>query len=409
MFNSFICNVSVFSAARYLHLYDGRDQVPFDLVLVDTVGGFNSAKTIYTVQTAGFYFIHMSAGVPASTPLNYALHNASSTPNLILTHTTFNGELVTSRDDVQYINEGKELYISTEYPLFSDSLLQTSWSGFRLNDIMNPLIVFRAARTSPYYAINSDVLLDKLIINVGQGWDSCNSQFVAPQRGIYYFSWSAATVPNNIFVLWLDYNNKSSSIELILAAGYYNGSDTSSHSVLLQLETGDIVKLYLSYTTTGLHSSENYQISFIGFLYEPSHGNKVAWSLGFPSMPGNYSNFFGPADVTFTHVFVNEGKAWNTTTSVLKIPLDGIYFLKISGVPYPYTYKFNMIMLLNGQPLFNVMEKFDDVRTNFYNLRSRGFVKRLQAHDELKVSVPSGYNAASDTFELIFTGFLISP
>ena len=48
----------------------------------------------------------MSADVPAYMRLGYTLRNASSTPNVILTHSTFDGESVTSCDDIQYVNDG---------------------------------------------------------------------------------------------------------------------------------------------------------------------------------------------------------------------------------------------------------------------------------------------------------------
>jgi hypothetical protein len=58
-------------------------QLPFNVILVDTENGFDSSKTYYTVQQAGYYMFHFSAGVPAFQRLNMALRNASSTPNII--------------------------------------------------------------------------------------------------------------------------------------------------------------------------------------------------------------------------------------------------------------------------------------------------------------------------------------
>ncbi len=48
-----------------------------------------------------------NTGLPAYERLNYAMHGASSTPNVISTHTSYDGETVTSRDDIQYITEGQ--------------------------------------------------------------------------------------------------------------------------------------------------------------------------------------------------------------------------------------------------------------------------------------------------------------
>jgi hypothetical protein len=200
-------------------------------------------------------------------------------PTSSLTHTTFDGVVVTSRDDIQYVNEGQRLYISSDYPLMSDSMMQTSWSGLRLDGLYSPLILFRAARTTTLQTIGN-VTFDKMLINVGGGWDACNSRFVAPRDGIYFFSWSSANVRNTTHAVSLHLNNSPTLlIELPIASGYYDGSDTASQSALLQLTAGDLVTLRSS--TGSLYSDVNYQTSFLGFLYEPIAGNKAAWSLGF--------------------------------------------------------------------------------------------------------------------------------
>jgi hypothetical protein len=78
----------VFSAARTNTLPGAYDQVPYDVILEDTLAGFNAAKTTYTVKSAGFYFMHLSAGVPRNQKLNCAIRNATSTPNVLLNHTS---------------------------------------------------------------------------------------------------------------------------------------------------------------------------------------------------------------------------------------------------------------------------------------------------------------------------------
>ena len=113
----------------------------------------------------------MSAGVPANQRVNLTLHNASSIPSLTLTHKTLDGELVMSCDDIHYVSESQSVYLSSDYPLYKDSLLQTSWSGLRLNEFMSPLVLFCAARTSSYELVDLNILYYKLLINVGQVWD----------------------------------------------------------------------------------------------------------------------------------------------------------------------------------------------------------------------------------------------
>jgi hypothetical protein len=249
--------------------------------------------------------MHLSAGVPRNQKLNCAIRNASSTPNVLLNHTSLNDDIVTSRDDIQYLSDGQELYVSNDYTLYSDDMMQTSWSGFKLDDVINMEVVFRAARVTSIINSANEVAipLDKLIINIGQAWDACNSRLVIPKTGIYFLSWSAASVTNSTHVIELRVNGAVKARSFVYTS--YPDSDTSSQALLLPLKTGDVVKLML-FTYTGvpsIYSDINYQTSFNGFLYEPVHGQAVAWCLTLPRP----QNFSGPATVNFTTIFLDEG------------------------------------------------------------------------------------------------------
>jgi hypothetical protein len=82
---------AAFSVARTSPLVSAAARVPFNVELVDTSGGFDSALTSYNVSLPGFYFMHTGAGVPGFQRLNYALRGAASTPNVILTHQVLHG------------------------------------------------------------------------------------------------------------------------------------------------------------------------------------------------------------------------------------------------------------------------------------------------------------------------------
>jgi hypothetical protein len=392
----------VFSAARTITLSGAFDQVPYNVILEDTLAGFNTAKTTYTVKSAGFYFMHLSAGVPRNTKLNCAIRNASSTPNVLLNHTSLIDDIVTSRNDIQYLSDGQEVYVSSDYTLYSDGMMQTSWSGFKLDDVINMEVVFRAARVtsiinSPRYAA---IQLDKLIINIGQAWDACNSRLVVPKTGIYFLSWSAASVSNIQHIIELQVNGTVKSRSFIYTIN--PGSDTSSQALLLALNTGDVVRLLLTeLTTQSIYSDTNYQTSFSGFLYEPTHGQAVAWSL---TLPLSY-NYVGPAVINFTTIYVNAGSAWNSAAATLQISVSGIYFLTLSGYSSSVYNSFNLVLQVNNQPFMNVMDKTDATD----NMRSRSLTVHLNAGDQLTVGVPSGYHASSIVYEIIFAGFLIQP
>ena len=394
----------VFSAARELPLAGAYAHVPFDTVLVDTAGGFDDSKTFYKARLGGFYLMHMSAGVPAFVRLRYTLQGTSSAANILLTHRSYDGEVVISRDDIQYIEDGQTFSMSSDDSLYSDGMKQTSWSGFKIDDIVSPLILFRAARTSSYSINNSPVPLDKMLINIGDSWEPCGKQFVVPQTGIYFLSFSSASVPNTQHQLELLLNGNMIA-RTLLSSETFDGNEISSRSLLLHLNSGDVAKLFLSDVSGPIYSDSSYQTSFIGFLYEPLHGQSVAWTLTFPDLTATY--IYGPNYVNFTNILLNSGSAWNNSAGILQISTSGIYYLHISGASYPLTYKFNLIILLNGQALMNVMEKVDTVRKD-YNIRSRSLIINLTIGDQLRVAVPEGYEAHSYRSDIMFSGFLIS-
>jgi hypothetical protein len=394
--------VSVFSAVRYTPIA-ASNVLPFNQVLVDTAGGFDSSMTTYTARSSGFYLMHFSAGVPSYQKLAYYLRNGSTTPGIFLSHTSYNGELVSSRHDIQYVSENQSLYISSDYPLFSDGLLQTTWSGFNLNSLMDTLVVLRAARTSNF--AGTTVVFDEMLINVGQGWDECSgNQFLVPRAGIYFLSWISASVPINCGVLRMYINGVFHS-ESINCAGYYAGIDTSSRTMLLFLNALDVITFVRSTDYGAIYSDLYYPASFTGFLYEPKHNQQIAWTLSFP---GEVIYLYGPTVVNFTEVALNAGSAWNATSASIQIPVSGLYYLTLAGVSYPVEYKFNMILTLNGQAFINVKEEVDDsVKDMYTNVRSRSHIVHLERGDELVAIIPAGYNAYSNRRHVLFSGFLV--
>jgi hypothetical protein len=395
--------VSVFSAVRETPIA-ASNVLPFNEVLVDTADGFDSSMTTYTAKSSGFYLMHFSAGVPSYQRLAYYLRNGSTTPGIFLSHTSYNGQLVISRHDIQYVHENQNLYMSSDYPLYSDGLLQTTWSGFNLDTLMYSLVVFRAARTSNF--TESTIVFDEMLINIGHGWDECNeSQFVVPRAGIYFLSWVSAFVSNGCGELMLYINGVEHS-EAIICAGNYSGIDTSSRTTLLFLNALDVIT-FIRFGSA-IYSDSYYPTSFIGFLYEPQHNQQIAWTLSFPS--GELIYLYGPIVINFTEVALNEGSAWNATSASIQIPVSGLYYLALSGVSYPVEYKFNMILTLNGQPFINVKEEVDNLVKNiWYNVRSRSHIVHLERGDELVAIIPAGYNAYSDLRHTSFSGFLVQP
>ena len=154
----------------------------------------------------------------------------------------------------------------------------------------------------------------------------CNSQLVVPRSGIYFLSWNSASVAYTFHQIFLKINGQLKG-RTIIYDDYFNGTDISSCSLLLHLNEGDILNLYLhpNPSTAQIVSNDNYQLSFTGFLYEPNHGTKIAWTLIFPN--GNNTIFNGPTIINFNTVLLNEGSVQNTSSKSLVIPVDGVYYL----------------------------------------------------------------------------------
>ena len=202
------------------------------------------------------------------------------------------------------------------------------------------------------------------------------------------FSLCSALLSSVTHILELRINNIIMA-RLFIYQKYFGGIDTSSRSLLLLINAGDIAEVHLS-SNDPIYSDENYQTSLIGFLYEPVNSYIIAWYL---TVPFNvYTYLYGPTNINFINILLDNGSNWNANLALLEISISVTYCLQLSGQPDPsYTYKFNVILLLNCQLLMNVMEKAT-VRTS-ENLRSRSLITNLQSGDQLMVTVPSGYGA----------------
>ena len=131
--------------------------------------------------------------------------------------------------------------------------------------------------------------------------------------------------------------------------------DSSSNSVLLQLNKGD--DIYLDYYSHSYdhYSDKHYQTALSGFLYEPFHGFNIAWSVTYSST----TTFTGSiAAFPFNSVWLNNGGVWDNGSYAATILVSGIYWLKLAGMsPQLTSSQFDMILSVNSQSIINVMEK----------------------------------------------------
>ena len=131
--------------------------------------------------------------------------------------------------------------------------------------------MFYAVTRDKHLIFNKDSILvfETVIVDEGEHYDPYDGVFVAPQKGVYLFSWTVSGHSTNYIVteLVVEENTISSAGELNSGGGNPSGSMTA----LCKMEKGDHAWI----RTTGvsaehhLNSKDNYpQSSFLGLLID---------------------------------------------------------------------------------------------------------------------------------------------
>ena len=297
-----------------------------------------------------------------------------------------------------YIGSGIISYM-TDYPVYSDSTgFQTSWSMFRLNELIQPLVAFGVALIdyTTYHAPNV-LPLDRHLVDAGNGWDENRNVFIVPVSGIYFLSFT--TMSNEDARHRVEIQVNQVPLMAVSLTNTQQHMDTNSNSVLASLSTGDIVRAFIS---QGSVYSFCDGVSFMGFLYEPIHGIKVAWSVH------RTTSAVGPLEpVSFDYVMVNVGCSWNNASSSVTVPVSGVYYLHINTGKVP-TKKVNFQVMWNGNPYINFFTEYtyhDGTET-----RGRAIMTNLTQGDSLHIKLWNGTEVYSDIYkQTSFSGFLIYP
>jgi hypothetical protein len=121
------------------------------------------------------------------------------------------------------------------------------WSTFQLDNLMNPLVAFFVASSTPSNNIKPTVSFDTVFVNEGDAWDSRSAQrFVAPVSGIYCFSVSSAFVSQQIMNFQILVNNDR-NYDLAQSGGaavMTSGVDLLASSRLIELSVDDKVSVH---------------------------------------------------------------------------------------------------------------------------------------------------------------------
>ena len=129
--------------------------------------------------------------------------------------------------------------------------------------------MFYAVIRGKHLTFNVDAILvfETVIVNEGEHYDPYDGVFVAPQKGVYLFSWTVSGIGTKFIVseLVVEQNTISSAGEQNGAGGNPSGSMTA----LCKMEMGDHAWIRTTGVSSGhqLYSKDNYpQSAFLGLL-----------------------------------------------------------------------------------------------------------------------------------------------
>ena len=319
-------------------------------------------------------------------------------------HTDFRGTpITTSRDGIVFLRNSTKLWLSSDYAIYSDKHLQTSFSGFLLTSLMNPLVVFSVAMsTSIIWQANVRISYDIINFDTAKAWDAVDNEYIAPFNGTYVISLSTGAFPeaNHVVEIWVNNVHLTSNI---FFSNSYRGMDVISRIIITNLIVGD--RLYTQFDTWSnefysLYSSSRLHLTTLtGFLYSPYRSIPISWWVG--REEGFLNGEAYPFE--FDYILVNEGNGWNLKSNKYLVPLAGVYYIHLTTGAYHARSKLEVMR--NGLPVVNVQVESN---TTSYLTTSRAIILRLEKDEELCIRLPSGYSAFSNSHKYIsFAGFRI--
>ena len=334
-------------------------------------------KTQFTVPEDGIYWFQLSVGVPFNELCNVTLINKSgyalTSINRIGTQGNFMDTL--SSSVLVQLQVSQELRIISEYDIYSDWLNQVTWVGFRIDSIMQPLVAF-AVTAQSHMAGQSAATFTNVSIDTHNALQlNYDSYFVVPVSGIYYFSYRIDSIGSEEHDLYLCVNMMAyASLHSTVA----NGTETTSRSVIMELNHNDRVHLHL-HTPDKQYSTENRQIFFAGFLYQPAtFWSRVIWSVYMSESQLGYR-----FPLAFGTIDVNEGDGWQANENRFVVPQEGVYYVQLISLICPDRIFSGVRLLLNGVAVTGMRQPISFQKG--YNTRSREALLRLATGDVLLV------------------------
>ena len=380
----------------------GINLVPFENVTINDGDAFNLQTHKFVTPYNGFYWIHFSVSIPADTWANVHLLGYFKPLDIIRQHTNFTGKsMTTSRDGILLLQSATALWLSSDYALYSDPFLQTSFSGFSLTSTMNPLTVFSVARsTSLLSRTNDKINYDIVNIDTTNAWDSVNNEYIVPLNGTFIISLSTGAYPKELHIVGIHVNNVHLASNIFFDTSHI-GIDIISRTIITNLNVGDRLYTQCHEKHCSLYSSIDHQLTtLLGFLYSPYRSVPISWWVG----KGKDGFKYGEAyPLVFDDMLINQGNGWNETTNIYLVPLAGVYYIHLTtGVVNSQS---KLELMRNGLSVMNVQLETNKI-SNFVS--SRAIILSLKKYEQLCIRQPFGYRVKpNDHKQVSFAGFRI--
>ena len=251
---------------------------PINLVPIisPTVSGvFDGPSATYTCTTTGPYFFSASVGVPANTQTRVQITNDVLPVELTRNSLNYNGVTTLSRSTILQCNAGQKV----ELNLLTGMVVQSGTAGFQYNltsftafpylprNVSQPvawaaykdyIVESIGGPTDPLYFTN-------VTVNIGNAYSEQSNTVIAPVAGYYYMNLNVGAGINKTLELTLQRQN-----EVFFAIDHtttnLNAEDSYSHSVIVLLAAGDVVRAVALTDSTIFSGVVGYQTAFVGML-----------------------------------------------------------------------------------------------------------------------------------------------